>query len=185
MTGSLTGVVVRPGRPGDAAAVREVVATAFGSDGTAVADLVEALEQRPGGASYVAESDGRVIGHVHVSWSWLDAPGRLVDVLVLSPLSVAPERQRRGVGRLLVARAVAAADELGAPLLFLEGDPAYYSRLGFGPAAALGFTPPSVRIPLPAFQVVTTPAYEPWMTGALVYADPFWTHDCVGLRDDG
>jgi putative acetyltransferase len=34
-----------------------------------------------------------------------------------------------------------------------------------------------------AFQVVTLPAYEPWMTGALVYAEQFWAFDCVGLRD--
>ena len=25
--------------------------------------------------------------------------------------------------------------------------------------------------------------HEEWMTGALVYCEPFWTHDCVGLRD--
>jgi hypothetical protein len=23
----------------------------------------------------------------------------------------------------------------------------------------------------------------PWMTGRLVYAEAFWHHDCVGLRD--
>jgi len=26
------------------------------------------------------------------------------------------------------------------------------------------------------------PAYEPWMTGTLVYRREFWDHDCVGLR---
>jgi putative acetyltransferase len=30
--------------------------------------------------------------------------------------------------------------------------------------------------------VVRLPGYEPWMTGTLVYARPFWTHDAVGLR---
>jgi putative acetyltransferase len=30
--------------------------------------------------------------------------------------------------------------------------------------------------------VHSLPAYEPWMTGTLVYADPFWRLDCVGLR---
>ena len=32
-------------------------------------------------------------------------------------------------------------------------------------------------------QVALLPAYEPWMTGTLVYSEPFWAHDCVGLRD--
>ena len=27
------------------------------------------------------------------------------------------------------------------------------------------------------------PGYEPWMTGTLVYSEPFWAHDCVGLRE--
>jgi putative acetyltransferase len=42
-----------------------------------------------------------------------------------------------------------------------------------------------VRIPDAAFQVVTLAGYQPWMTGALVYAEQFWVHDCVGLRDPG
>jgi putative acetyltransferase len=101
---------------------------------------------------------------------------------VLSPLSVAPEAQRSGVGRALVARAIAAAAEMRSPLLFLEGDPAYYARVGFEPAGSLGFTPPSVRTPMAAFQVVRLPGYEPTTSGALVYVDTFWALDCVGLR---
>jgi putative acetyltransferase len=42
-----------------------------------------------------------------------------------------------------------------------------------------------VRIPQCAFQVVVLPAWEPWMTGALVYPDAFWLMDAVGLRDTG
>jgi putative acetyltransferase len=30
---------------------------------------------------------------------------------------------------------------------------------------------------------VVLPAREDWMTGALVYSEPFWALDCVGLRD--
>jgi putative acetyltransferase len=73
----------------------------------------------------------------------------------------------------------------GAPAVFLEGDPAYYSRFGFTPGGGHGFRKPSLRIPDAAFQVAVLPAYEPWMTGTLVYAEPFWRYDCVGLRDPG
>ncbi len=31
-------------------------------------------------------------------------------------------------------------------------------------------------------QVITLTAYEPWMTGTLVYPEPFWRHDAVGIR---
>lgn len=164
----------------DAAAVHELIAAAFGDE--LVADLDHALAQRAGGRAFVASTLQGMVGHVRLTWGWLDAPARLVEVLVLSPLSVAPVWQRRGVGRALVARAVVGATDLDAPLLFLEGDPEYYSGSGFEPATRLGFTRPSVRIPDPAFQAVRLPGYEPWMTGALVYPDTFWKFDCVGLR---
>ena len=175
-------ITVRDERPDEAAVVHDVIQRAF--DSPVEADLWDALAVRPRCASYVAETDGEVVGHVGLTWCWLDAPDRLVDVLVLSPLSVLPDRQRSGVGRALVARAIEAADEAGAPLLFLEGDPAYYSRVGFEPAGPLGFTPPSVRIPLPGFQCVRLSAYDPSLSGALVYADTFWAFDCVGLRGE-
>jgi putative acetyltransferase len=177
--------LVRRQRPEDRAAVRDVITRAFGTP--VVADLAEALQHaRAGvdGLSYVAERDAQLLGHVQLSWCWLDAPRRLVDVLVLSPLSVAPEYQRRGVGGRLVRHALAEAAQVDAPMVFLEGSPHYYGLFGFAAAGRHGFTAPSVRIPEAAFQVVTLASYEPWMTGALVYAEQFWQFDCVGLRDN-
>jgi putative acetyltransferase len=172
-------VTIRPQHPDDRPVVRALVTAAF--DRAVIADLAETLQAR-GAHAYVAEVDGQVVGHVALSRSWLDAPARLVEVLVLSPLSVLPSLQGRGIGGALVRHALAEAERLAAPALFLEGAPGYYGRFGFAPARPLGFTPPSVRIPDAAFQVVLLPAYEPWMIGALVYAEAFWAFDCVGLR---
>lgn len=175
-------ISVRTAVAGDAAAVRAVTAEAFAPD-DAVPVLVDALAAGPARLSLVAESDdGRVVGHTMLSRGWLDAPRELVEVLVLSPLSVAPQWQRRGIGGDLVRAALAGAQELGAPAVFLEGSPTYYPRFGFEPGAAHGFTRPSVRIPGAAFQVVVLPARQEWMTGALVYPEAFWALDCVGLR---
>jgi len=69
------------------------------------------------------------------------------------------------------------------PLVFLEGDPGYYSRFGFTAGTGQGFRKPSLRIPDAAFQAIRLPSYEPWMTGTFVYAETFWRHDAVGLRD--
>jgi len=118
-----------------------------------------------------------------LSASRLDAPSRLVDVYVLSPLGVAPEYQRNGIGTRLIEHAIAAADASGVPLLFLEGSPRFYGKRGFERADAAGFRSPSLRIPEPAFQVARLSGYEPWMTGTLVYSETFWVLDCVGLRD--
>ena len=126
---------------------------------------------------------GRVIGHVQLNRSWVDARERLVEVCVLSPLSVHPDYQGRGVGRALVARALDEAGRRGSPAVFLEGDPAFYRQAGFGPASAHGFIRPSTRIPDPACQVALLPGHQPWMTGQLVYCDPFWALDTVGLRE--
>lgn len=180
-------VRVRPQGPSERerGEVHAVVGAAFGD--VTVADLVDALQADDAGhlgASLVAvDGDERVVGHVQLSRSWLDAPSRLLEVLVLSPLAVAPERQGEGIGGSLVRAAIKEADELAAPLLFLEGSPRYYPRFGFSPAAPLGFIRPSVRIPEAAFQVVKLPGWEPWMTGQLVYSEVFWRLDAVGLRD--
>ena len=175
--------VIRDQRPGDAPAVQSVLASAFG-DEPEVQGLEAALDQRSDSRGFVAEAAGEIVGHVRLTRGWVDAPDRLVTVLVLSPLSVAPARQREGIGRALVAHALDEAERDGAPAVFLEGDPAYYSRLGWRPAAEAGVTPPSERIPQAACQVITLGGYEPWMRGRLVYADTFWAHDCVGLRGE-
>jgi putative acetyltransferase len=97
---------------------------------------------------------------------------------------VVPQRQRQGIASALIRHGLYLLDQRGVPLVFLEGDPGYYSRLGFRRGDALSFRKPSLRIPDAAFQVIALTAYEPWMTGTLVYASTFWDLDCVGLRDD-
>jgi putative acetyltransferase len=175
---------LRAEQPRDHAAVREVHRGAFGASGAGVAALVDALRiDDPAALGLVAEIAGEVIGHVMFSRGLLDAPSRLVAVQVLSPLGVRPDHQRRGIGGALVRHGLQLLGDRGVPLVFVEGDPRYYARLGFTPGAARGFRKPSLRIPDDAFQVVALTAYEPWMTGTLVYSATFWVHDCVGLRD--
>src|ERR1700761_2114682 len=179
---------LREERPGDAESVRNLQYQAFGGDshGLDVTRLIDALRELvtpASGLSLVAELDGQVIGHVMFTRSLLDAPRRLVDVPVLSPLGVRPDHQNHGVGSARVRRGLEVMAGQGAPVVFLEGDPAYYSRFGFTPGGGHGFRKPSLRIPDAAFQVAVLPAHEPWMTGTLVYAEPFWRYDCVGLRD--
>jgi putative acetyltransferase len=180
----VTHVIVRAQHSDEWPAVRRLLTEAFADDGT-VATLAEALNARGDRAvdsALVAESDGELIGHVQLSRAWIDAKPALVEVLVLSPLGVAPLHQRRGIGRALCDSAVERGRQLNAPAIFLEGDPAYYGRLGWQRASDRGFTAPSARIPNAGFQVIVLPSWQPWMIGAVVYNDTFWTLDCVGLR---
>ena len=177
--------VLRPQQPGDLPAVLDLTRRAFGAEGEVVAGLVETLATTPiYGTRFVVACEGeRIIGHVGLTDGWIDAVERLVPVPVLSPLSVDPGHQGSGLGRLLVERALADAEAAGAPAVILEGDRAYYGRLGFEPAEARGVLRPSTAIPDRAFQWVRLSAYQPWMRGRFVYPDVFWRHDAVGLRD--
>lgn len=191
MSGTARGprsALVRAEEPADRDAVRDVHRRAFGGEhGRAVAELVDALRTagEPGDMLSLVAEDGReVVGHVMFTTSLLDAPPRLVRVQVLSPLAVVPERQGRGIGAALVRHGLEILDRRSVPLVFLEGDPSYYERFGFAAGGELGFRRPSLRIPEAGFQAVRLSAYEGWMTGTLVYAETFWRHDVVGLRDD-
>jgi putative acetyltransferase len=181
------GFEVRPEQALDREAVRRVVGAAFGAEdpahGADVARLWESLghHKRTG---LVAEDRGVVVGHVGLSRAWVDARRALVEVWVLSPLSVEPERQGRGIGTLLVAAAVETARRSGVPVLFLEGSPTYYGARGFERADRHGFRPASLdRTPGEAFQCVRFSGHEDWMTGQLIYPSPWWEHDSAGLRD--
>ena len=178
-------LLIRPEVSDDHQSVRNLHLAAF-ADQESVAALVDVLrvaEAPLAPMSFVAMIGDQVVGHVLLSAGRLDAPRRIVHVLVLAPLGVLPGFQNRGIGTRLIEHALAMAEGQGVPLLFLEGLPDYYGRRGFGRADEVGFRSPSLRIPADAFQAARLSAYEPWMTGTLVYSEPFWALDCVGLRD--
>lgn len=182
------GVQIRAQRDRDQQAVDALVAEAFADEGPQVVILLGALRRSGAlraGLVATGDNDGAdgVLGHVALSRGWLDARERLVEVLVLSPLSVLPARQRGGVGTALLTAAREEAVRQGAPAVFLEGDWRYYGHRGYDAGAEHGFERPSTRVPGPAFQVTLLPAHEPWMTGRLVYPEAFWSTDTVGLRD--
>jgi putative acetyltransferase len=179
---------VREETSDDADAVRRVVAGAFG--GEKLPDLLDELRTSTAwlDLAFVAEDAGRegeLAAHLCYTRGWLDTATRLVEVLVLGPVSVRPDRQRSGVGTQLVKETLRLVEDRHEPLVFVEGDPGYFSRLGFVAGRDLHVTSPSVRIPEPAFQVATLPGYDQaWMRGALVYPDVWWRHDAVGLRPE-
>lgn len=100
---------IRFERESDRPSIRALHLAAFGDHGKVVADLVDDLRSavaKDEGLSLVAEESDEVVGHAMLTPSWLDAPRRLVDVQVLSPVGVVPDWQKRGIGSALIRRGI-------------------------------------------------------------------------------
>lgn len=160
--------MIRPERPGDWAEIETLIDAAFGDRETSA--FAGRIRSSPGyvpDLSFVVEENGEIVAHTMLSRIRLEGPD--VDVLVLTPMSVRPDRQRQGVGRALVEAVLAAADERGEPLVLVEGIPAYYPKLGFRSATAIGLERPDPTVPDAAWMVHPLSAYDPALRGRAVY----------------
>ena len=93
--------LVRREEPEDYDTIDAVLRDAFGAGGEAVVALVERISASPlyvPELALVAEHDSEVIGHTMLSWVGLRSPAR-DRLLILTPIAVRSDRQRRGVGR--------------------------------------------------------------------------------------
>lgn len=132
-------IEIRPERPDNIAAIREVNRHAFGQPDEAA--LVDAL--RNGGhviASLVADDDGQIVGHILFSRLAIEARDHTVEAAALAPMAVLPWRQREGIGSSLVRAGLDACRQAGIAAVVVLGHPAYYPRFGFSAAAARGLT---------------------------------------------
>ena len=132
-------IMIRSERPSDMEAITRVTTTAFARARHASHTeqfIIEALRHaRQLSVSLVAEDDGQIVGHVAVSPVSISSGA--TGWHGLGPISVAPERQRQGIGALLMQHALAALQQTGAAGCVVLGEPAYYERFGFVPAAPL------------------------------------------------
>ena len=74
------------------------------------------------------DARGRVIGTLRL---WNIIAGSAGPSLLLGPLAVDQRHQRKGIGRMLMERALNTARVLGHESVLLVGDAPYYSRFGF------------------------------------------------------
>tara|TARA_R110002072_G_scaffold145459_1_gene291877 strand:+ start:31314 stop:31856 length:543 start_codon:yes stop_codon:yes gene_type:complete len=150
-------IEIRPERPDDEAAIREVTALAFefsdfGHNGEA--ELVDKL--RADGAasiSLVAECAGRIVGHILFSPAKIEWSNCCCEGLGLAPMSVLPEFQRQGIGSRLIKDGTDAATESASSFVIVLGHPDYYSKFGFAPASASNVGCEFEGIPKEAFMI--------------------------------
>ncbi|KRE89861.1 hypothetical protein ASG87_02615 [Frateuria sp. Soil773] len=130
-------LLFRAPRPDEPDAVQAVHEAAFGR--TDEAALVRRLRQAGDSRlELLAEADGEVVAHVMYSLVRIEH-GDDGHALGLAPLGVLPPWQRHGVGSALVRRSLDVLRQAGtARLAVVLGDPAYYARFGFAPAAQAG-----------------------------------------------
>jgi putative acetyltransferase len=168
-------MIVRQERPEDVAAIDAVLRDAFGDEGDLVVRLVGGIRASPEAIpelALVAEDDTGIVGHTMLSWVGLEG-GPRERLLVLTPMAVRGDRQRRGVGSQLTEALIALAEEAGEPLIVVEGVPEYYPRFGFERASTLGIERPHEKIPDAAFMVRRLTAYDPAVRGRVVYPPAF------------
>ena len=137
----------------DKDAVRAINLAAF--EGGPEGDLVDALrESCPEHLSLVAEEEGRIVGHILFTPVTIDGHGLRVDGMGLAPMAVEPDRQRRGIGSLLVNRGIELVRNRGCPFLVVLGHPEYYPRFGFVLASTYGLRSQWQGVPDEAFMAM-------------------------------
>lgn len=128
---------VRPETSEDHEAIRDVNMRAFGRPVEAlIVERVRSTSAFLPELSLVAEQDGRIVGHVLFSEAVIEGVAERWTVLALGPVAVIPERQRQGVGSLMIETGLKWSAELGYRAVLLIGHPGYYPRFGFVPAKA-------------------------------------------------
>ena len=100
-----------------------------------------AEESTPQTISLVAETEGIVVGHVAFSPVTIDN-NENVQGYILAPLGVKPDYQKCRIGSNLIESGMQQLSGMGVNILFVYGDPGYYSRFGFSVDAAECYVPP-------------------------------------------
>ena len=161
-------MIVRAETPDDHDTIRRIVDEAFGDRITSkIVDGIRASDRFVPELSLVAVSERQSLGHV-IS-SYVDVVPGTSRVLQVGPLAVVPLHQRQGIGTALMQETIRIADELGEPLLLIEGSPKYYGRFGFTRADAVGIEPPPEAHGPQYFMIRPLRAYDPTLRGRAVY----------------
>lgn len=127
-------LTIRAALPSDLADILDLYPKAF-PDEDLVPLVHELLEGEVDLLSLVATRGEAIVGHVIFTACKVEETGE--PIALLGPLCVSPDCQRQGIGSRLIADGVAELTRREVREVLVLGDPAYYSRAGFKPRAAL------------------------------------------------
>lgn len=166
-------MIIRPEGPHDAPSIRRVNELAF--EEATEAGIVDRLREAGGPQlSLVAEADGGIVGHILFTPAVIQSTRLEVIGMSLAPMAVLPDRQRQGIGSLLVEKGLQLLRERSCPFVVVLGHPAFYPRFGFVPAARHNLRCQWEGIPDEAFLVlVLDPNLMRDVSGVMRYPDEF------------
>lgn len=123
--------------------------------------------------SLVAESEGRIIGHILLTEIHIVANDRTTVSLALAPVAVLPEYQGMGAGSTLIREAHTRAAKLGYRSVVVLGHPAYYPKFGYKKASDFGIRFPFDVPDACCMAVELYPDALKGVQGMVAYAPPF------------
>lgn len=137
-------MLIRPEKPEEFPDLYDFVKTAFvtakvsnGEEQDFVNVLREGVNYIPS-LALVAEENGRIVGHIMFTRTYLSTSDGRFEGLLLAPLAVVLDQRDKGIGTALIQEGLERAKKAGYTSVFLVGDPDYYARFGFRPAASYG-----------------------------------------------
>lgn len=81
---------------------------------------------------FVIELDGNIIGNImYTKAKLVNEEGQVKDILTFGPVSILPEYQRKGYGKMLLEHSFEKATELGYDVIVIFGSPSNYVARGF------------------------------------------------------
>lgn len=131
-------ITIRNERKEDYRAVEEMTREAFYNlyvPGCSEHYLVHTMRNHPDFVpelDFVLEADGQLAGNIMYTKAKLtDQEGNTKDILTFGPLTVAPQHQRRGYGKMLMAHSFQKALEMEYDTVVIFGGPKNYVTSGF------------------------------------------------------
>jgi putative acetyltransferase len=86
----------------------------------------------------VAEAEGRLLGHIMLTRTFLTTPPGRFPLLLLGPVAVVLEHRDQGIGMALIETACQRASAVAHQAVILVGDLDFYRRFDFRPAVDFG-----------------------------------------------
>jgi predicted N-acetyltransferase YhbS len=167
-------ITIRPEAPGDAQAIERLHERTFGPgrfvlSAYRIREHVDHLLD----VSFTARIGTLLVGSVRQLPILIGE----TPALLLGPLTVEPPFRSRGIGRMLMERAVKDARDSGYRLVLLVGDEPYYSRVGFKQVPKGRVTMPG---PVDAARVLVFELVDGAFEGVSGQVAPDWSKARVG-----